>query len=338
MAKLKDVAELAGVSIAAVSLYINGKSKGRMSLETQRKIEQAIAETGYVPTHHPEDSSASAAPDGTKMILIFWSIDFRRSLIGSLINGIQDAITELSLNGDYDFIIRPYQMDELYKHKRTLCSNQYHAALIASASLLDLQFLQTITPQIPTVLINRDLSSYHTVFIDSRKVGEQAAEMILQKGYSSVCTVNCMSQYMATNARFLSFVNACRERNISMPNEFQIITKDSISHGEEAADEYLSHARRPPLIFTSTDSLGFGVLKRLHDRGISVPRHCGVFSYGFEQNQLSRHSCPPLSVIDISVAELAHTAMQFTVDILTKGITSPQHIEIAPRMQMRDSF
>ena len=69
-----------------------------------------------------------------------------------------------------------------------------------------------------------------------------------------------------------------------------------------------------------------------------MPRHCGVFSYGFEQNQLSRHSCPPLSVIDISVAELAHTAMQLTVDILTKGITSPQHIEIAPRMQMRDSF
>ena len=47
MAKLKDVAQLAGVSIAAVSLYVNGKSKGRISRETQRKIEQALADTGY---------------------------------------------------------------------------------------------------------------------------------------------------------------------------------------------------------------------------------------------------------------------------------------------------
>ncbi len=338
MAKLKDVAELAGVSIAAVSLYINGKSKGRVSFETQRKIEQAIAETGYVPVSHSEELSASNVSDETKMVLIYWSIDFRRNLIGSLINGIQDAITELSLNANYDFIIRPYQMDELYKHKRTLCSNQYHAALIASASLIDLQFLQTITPQIPTVLINRELPTYHTVFIDSKKVGEQAAELIFQKGYTSICTVNCMSQYMATNARFLAFINACREKGISMPNDFQIITKDSISHGEEAAEEYLSHTRRPPLIFTSTDSLGFGVLKRLHDRGVSVPDQCGVFSYGFEQNQLSRHSYPPLSVIDISVAELANTSMQLIIDILNKRITTPQHVEILPRMQMRDSF
>ena len=54
MAKLKDVAQLAGVSIAAVSLYVNGKSKGRISKETQRKIEQALADTGYEPPSHEE--------------------------------------------------------------------------------------------------------------------------------------------------------------------------------------------------------------------------------------------------------------------------------------------
>lgn len=337
MVKLKDVADVAGVSIAAVSLYINGKSKGRVSLETQRKIEQAIAETGYHHTPVLSGSTDDAVPE-TRTVLIFWSINFKRSLLGSLLTGIQETIGEFSLNSHYDFVIRPYNIDELYKHKRTLCTNQYHAALIVSASLMDLQFLQTITPQIPIVLVNRNVENYHCVYIDSQKVGQQAAQLIQEKGYTSVCTVSSQSQYMATSSRFLAFITACRERGISIPNEFQIITEDSISHGELAADEYLSHPDRPPLIFTSTESLGFGVLHRLRSQGIAVPRQCGVFSYGFERTELTKYSDPPLSVIDISTSALASTGMQLIMDILNKGITAPQHVELSSKIQLRDSF
>lgn len=338
MAKLKDVAELAGVSIAAVSLYINGKSKGRVSPETQRKIEQALSETNY--HHKSSDNSHSAGDSAPEMqtVLIFWSVNFKRTLLGSLITGIQDTIREFSLNSNYDFVIRPYNIDELYKHKRTLCTSQYHAALIVSASLMDLQFLQTITPQIPIVLVNRNVPNYHCVYIDSEKVGQQAAQLIQEKGYASVCTVSSQSQYIAINSRFLAFISACRERGISIPNEFQIITEDSISHGEKAADEYLSHPNRPSLIFTTTESLGFGVLRRLQHRGIAVPEECGVFSYGFERTELAKYSNPPLSVIDISTSALAATGMQLIIDILQKGITVPQHIELPSKIQLRDSF
>ena len=43
----KEVAELAGVSIAAVSRYLNG---GYLSDEKRQRIAQAIEETGYVPS------------------------------------------------------------------------------------------------------------------------------------------------------------------------------------------------------------------------------------------------------------------------------------------------
>ena len=72
MAKLKDVAQLAGVSIAAVSLYVNGKSKGRISRETQRKIEQALADTGYEPPSHEEKEEVTSTHTSTKTVLIFW--------------------------------------------------------------------------------------------------------------------------------------------------------------------------------------------------------------------------------------------------------------------------
>lgn len=337
MAKLKDVADLAGVSIAAVSLYINGKSQGRISIEKQREIERAIAETGYQPSKSLQPAPSSQTQE-TKTILIFWSVDFKRNLLGAMITGVQQAISELSPDSCYDFVIRPYELDGLYKYKRTLCSQQYHGALIVSASLLDLQFLQSITPQIPIVLLNRNLETYHGVFIDSDKVGKQAAQLIWEKGYTSICTINCQSRYPAMNSRFLAFIQACREIGISIPNEFQIITEDSISHGEEAANEYLAHSRRPSLIFAATDSIAFGVAKQLQRKGISVPSECGIFSFGYERPELTNYSEPPLSVIDISTSDLANSGMQLIIDILNKGITAPQHIELSPRIQLRESF
>lgn len=55
MPTLKDVAALAGVSAATVSLYLNGKSAGRISQQKQKEIEEALKQLSYQP------SSASRA-------------------------------------------------------------------------------------------------------------------------------------------------------------------------------------------------------------------------------------------------------------------------------------
>jgi LacI family transcriptional regulator len=47
MPTLHDVADLAGVSIATVSNVINNSK--HVTAETRERVEQAIAQTGYVP-------------------------------------------------------------------------------------------------------------------------------------------------------------------------------------------------------------------------------------------------------------------------------------------------
>lgn len=339
MPTLKDVASLAGVSIAAVSLYANGKSQGRVSPETQRKIAQAIEETGYVIADHKVHEN-SAEPRTTKTIAIFWSIDFKRNLLGACMGGIQTAIVESGLaDEDYDFIIRPYESDQLYKQKRYLCSRQYHAALIFNLSMMDMQYLQSIVPQIPIVLINRLMKQYHCVFIDSAKIGDQAAELIHEKGYSSLCTVGYQSsRYLAINSRHTEFINACRTKKIEIPNEFQLYTDNSIEGGIAAAKEYLSYSNRPNMIFAATDSIAFGIAKHFHEAGIRIPEDCGLFCYGFERAELTEYAIPPISSIDISTFRLGKSGMELILEILNKGISMPQHIDFPCSISLRDSF
>lgn len=207
-----------------------------------------------------------------------------------------------------------------------------------SASAADIQFLESITPQIPIVLVNRKVNFCHCVYIDSTKVGEQTAQLIQEKGYSSMCIIRDQSPYMAINSRFTELIRSCRERGIQLPNEFQIITNDSISHGEAAAKEYLSLPNRPPLIFTSSDSLAFGVLRTLRAHKVSVPDQCGVLSFGFERPELTKYSEPPLSVIDISTSALAYSGMQLVIDILKNHITMPSQLELSVQIRLRSSF
>ena len=337
MATLKDVAALAGVSIAAVSLYVTGKSHGRVSLETQHKIEQAIAETGYVPS---SAKKAQLSPEDRplKTIALFWSIEFHPNLLGSFMSGMQNAILETGSDADYNYVLRPYRSNQLYMHKRVLCGKQYRGFLIANASAADIQYLQGVTPQVPVVLINRRLPAYHAVYIDSAKTGEQAAELIWEKGYRSMCTVRSQTQYIATNSRFSEFIQASRTKGIQMPNDFQIITEDSIEGGITAAKEYLSYPGRPPIIFSSTDLQAFGILKGLKQAGLQIPEDCAIFSYGFERTELTKYSNPPLSVIDISTAGLANQGTRLLIEILNKGLTAPQQVELSSSIVLRDSF
>lgn len=337
MTTLKDVAALAGVSIAAVSLYVNGKSEGRVSLETQRKIEQAIEETGYVSTA-ARKSKLPPQERTLENIALFWSIDFHQDLLGAFMSGIQNAIIESGAASQYDYTLRPYRSNQLYLHKRILCGRQYRGIIIANASAADVQYLQGITPQVPVILINRRLPSYHSVYIDSAKAGEQAAELIFEKGYTSISTVRSQSQYIATNSRFSEFIQASRKKGIQMPNDFQIIAEDSIEGGIAAAREFLSYPDRPSLIFASTDLQAFGLLKGLKRAGVQVPGECAIFSYGFERSQLTLYSNPPLSVMDISTAGLAHHGTQLLFEILNKGITAPQMEELSCSIVLRDSF
>jgi len=50
MPTLKEIAQRAGVSAALISAYLNGRASARMRLETKKRIDAALRETGYRPS------------------------------------------------------------------------------------------------------------------------------------------------------------------------------------------------------------------------------------------------------------------------------------------------
>lgn len=65
-ASARDVARLAGVSVATVSLVVNEKAEGRVSTERQEQVRRAVAELGHhvltAPPHLGELRGSTLAP------------------------------------------------------------------------------------------------------------------------------------------------------------------------------------------------------------------------------------------------------------------------------------
>lgn len=334
MVTLHDVSKEAGVSIATVSLYINGKSKGRISEDTQNIIQKAIEKTGYKPAHKKNKILYKSS----KTIAIFWSIDSRISFIGSNFAGIQDAIMSSKYLTNYDFIIHPFKSDELYKKRDVLIGREYSGALIANTSLADIQYLRSMTLDIPVVLLNRNIKSQHSVYIDNYKIAESAAKLIKEKGYTSVAIVNGKNSSLMITERVVNFIEYCKKYNIDVPNEAQFMVEDSMYGGREAAINFLKLEEKPQVIFTSTDIIAYGVENLLCKNNIKIPNEVAILCFGFDSTEITEFSPIPISSIDLSVYKIAKECVKHLIYIIENDIKEPIQKEIDYEINLRNSL
>lgn len=82
---IRDVARAAGVSVSAVSQVLNGK--GRLSPETHRKVEAAVAQLGYIP-----DSRARAMRSSQSHTIGLVVPQIRNDFFASLVSAVQDTL------------------------------------------------------------------------------------------------------------------------------------------------------------------------------------------------------------------------------------------------------
>ena len=65
---------------------------------------------------------------------------------------------------------------------------------------------------------------------------------------------------------------------------------------------------KPEVIFVSSDAAAPGIVKALHEYGISVPEEMGLIT--FNKTSLSEFSNPPLTSVELFMSEYAKMAAQ----------------------------
>lgn len=307
MSSIKDVAEMAGVSLSTASIVANGKAKERkISEATQKKVLDSMKKLNYVP-----NVSAKTLRRGESqkyVVALFWSFDFRSIMMHRFLFGFQKKISEL--NADMSVIIHPYKTGELYKEASSFAGGEFHAAVIGNADDADKSFLKESHFQIPIILYNRLLDGFSSVNIDDEKLGIMAAEHLYHKGYRRPALIHGTQNFPGATARETAFRTHMEELGCTLPENRMILAENSLKGGYECGQLLKQSELSADCFFCASDSIALGFLAAFADAGL-IPEKVGVLAVGNSDAQYSKYHAPSLSVINIPIEEMAEECCQY---------------------------
>ena len=318
--RIKDVAQMAGVSTATVSHVINNTKY--VTDETRASVLRAIEECNY----HPNAQARSLALGRTNIIGLIVS-DIANPFFPELVESIETAAFErgysvmlMSMNTNYD-------ADRAADYVRRLIGLKVAGVALMTAEL-DLMLVQELVKKkIPVVSQNfgnvgENMSS---VTVDFASGVEEAVIHLASLGHKHIVHVAGPNKLNAAEVRRTAFLNSVA-RHIRDAKTAVYEGDFKFEGGRRAASEILAADALPTAIITANDMMAFGVMKELRGAGLSIPKDISII--GFDDIAFAELTEPPLTTVVLSRLELGRR----TVEALMMNIERPDEKGIEVRI------
>jgi DNA-binding LacI/PurR family transcriptional regulator len=263
---LKDVAERAGVSRAAVSRsFTDGAS---VSAKTRAKVERAATELGYSPN------------------ILARSLTTRKTqLVGLVSNNFHNPvflqIFDLFTRGLQEHGLRPLLVnlsDETDPARSVQLLRQYSVdGVIVASSHLPTGFARAFRDAGLSVVhaFGRATAAptVHVVGINNVAAGSMAAETLIARGYRRIGFMGGPEQASTTQDRLAGFVAAAEAKGVTPLVSF------AGAYSFEAGRAEMARLLRSPsaeAYFCGDDVLSIGALSAAQDAGLAVPTDLGI--------------------------------------------------------------
>ncbi len=289
---IKDVAALAGVSIATVSRVANGVLN-KASPETVARVRQAIAALDYRPT-----SAGRALRQRTSRLVAVLAANLANPAMAAIAASAEVALRE---NGLVMVLCDTHDRPELQdEYLREMLAQQARAIVLLGA--VDSPMLRKLhaTPT-PLVFVNRRSPVAGTgrfVGIDNRAAGADVARWALSKGLGKAALIHARSASSATRDRvagilegFSAEAAALDPAAIRSPEG-----RDHLAIGREGARQLIEDGMAPALVICTSDLIAYGAARAWREAGLAaaMPR-----MIGFDDSPLNDWVAPTLSSVRI---------------------------------------
>ena len=304
MATIKDVAQLAGVSVATVSRVINHSPKA--SAASREAVNNAMKSLNY----HPNANARALAQQNTKTIGLVVG-DVSDPFFGAMVKAVEQVSYHsgnflLIGNGYHNEKKETQAIEQLMRHR---C-----AALVVHAKKTPDARLIPLMEQIPgMVLINRILPGFEQrcIALDNRYGAWLATRHLIQQGHTQIGYLCSNHKISDAEERLQGYLDALQEHNIVADERLITFGEPDESGGEQAMTELLSHGKNFTAIACYNDSMAAGAMGVLSDNGQDVPNAISLI--GFDDILISRYTRPRLTTVRYPIVNMATQAAELAL-------------------------
>ncbi|MFU0874034.1 HTH-type transcriptional regulator GalR [Kluyvera sichuanensis] len=304
MATIKDVARLAGVSVATVSRVINNSPKA--SDASRQAVFSAMESLSY----HPNANARALAQQSTETVGLVVG-DVSDPFFGAMVKAVEQVAYNtgnflLIGNGYHNETKERQAIEQLIRHR---C-----AALVVHAKLIPDAELAGLMKQIPgMVLINRILPGFEKrcVALDDRYGAWLATRHLIQQGHTRIGYICSNHTISDAEDRLQGYYDALKESGLPCNERLVTFAKPDESGGEQAMTELLGRGKQFTAVACYNDSMAAGAMGVLNDNGIDVPQEISLI--GFDDVLVSRYVRPRLTTIRYPIVTMATQAAELAL-------------------------
>ncbi len=323
---VKDVADLAGVSLATVSLVLNGK--GGVGAETRQRVQAAIERLGYQRR-------------GQRLVigLLIERLSvapYSDPLVGQMIQGIE---LEAGRHG-YHVLLASIERGST-QLPAMVAERQVGGLLVVGGGDISDSYIQTLADTgLPLVLVDNYVSGLQVpcVLGDNLTGAYLATRHLIDLGHARIALLEGPRKYKTLTDRRDGYLRALEEAGLEVDPALLVkpLPRRPRKGYEEAQSLLeLPAGRRPTAIFAISDKTALGALDGLKDAGLRVPDDMVLI--GFDDVAESAHLTPSLTTVRLPAHAMGEAAVQKLVDLVEGAGARPSKTVLYTELIVRQS-
>lgn len=323
MATLKDIATEAGVSLATVSRVLNDDPTLNVKEETKHRILEVAEKLEYKST---SSRKAQVHTVGHHHILAIYSyqqdLEINDPYYLAIRHGIETQCEKLGIELTNCYFNNA--LPELKKVTGILIVGQPSRAIREAATAL--------TDNVCFIDFHEPGSSYDAVDIDLVRIAKEVIDFFIAQGAGRIGFIGGQDEPGKADIREVAFVEYGRLKGVVSEEDIWRGGFSS-SSGYELAKTMLAKPDFPTALFVASDSIAIGVLRAIHERGLSIPEDISLISVN--DIPTARFTFPPLSTVRIHSEMMGSQGVNLLVEKARDGRALPLNVFVPSVLKLR---
>jgi LacI family transcriptional regulator len=277
MIRLKDIAQIAGVSVMTVSKAL--RDAPDVSAATKARIKALAQQMGYVP-----DSSAQGLRTKTTKLFGLVIPATTNPVFARIVLAIEERAHELG----YDILLahthnKPEREESCL---RRLLSRRVDGLFITPVYRFEAGariYQEIAARKVPTVLLGPPApfcKNFVSVETDELAASYNAAKYLLNLGHRRIAYFTGPPTAPWAHDRFEGYRRALRETGLDVDDKLVFAAGSTIEDGTKAALQMLNEGVHPTAIQAVSDLVAIGCAETLLAQGLRIPQDISMVGFG----------------------------------------------------------
>lgn len=302
-ARMRDVAELAGVGTMTVSRVLSGSVP--VSDETRSRVLKAVEELDY----RPNEVARSLREARTRSIGIIVP-----NFFDSFFACCAHEINLVAQEHGYSVMVTTSGEDAgaEYNEASLMMRRNIEGLIVIPAWIGESKLMKPEFASVPIVSLDRpihsdsgDFNNLNSVVVENRKGSERGVQHLIEHGHKHILFLSLSNNLYTLSERHAGYVQAMKKAGLKQHAYFTCATQQSTL---EVLRNLKAKNNLPTAIFSSNNLVTQHALHALAALKLPVPKKIAIV--GFDDLEMFDIFLPPVTVLRQPIQELGRTAAE----------------------------